>query len=757
LVFLALLCAPLAMVGASDDLNSVRGSGALLVLTVLAGIVGLWFARSRLAASKAAILGALVGMGLVTITAGRLIPSPLLLWRELGYAADWFQQARTGDVGWPLPFATTLAFIWQRLDDLGTRLWWWSQGLTTSGPAREPIAFQLMILIMAWACALFATWQIYRHRAVLVGLLPSGLAIATTAFFRGGLAVFYLVAYLGSTLSLLAMVHLWVKREQWDQTGTDYPQELLLELIFALAPSLVLILSLASFFPVIHPEQVRDAFWKLAEGPWSAVEQTSERLFGPLKGTGLGRTGAAGTLPQLHLLGSGPELGQQIVFYVSTNDPPPPLPQPSEPEPIDLGYPRRYWRSSTYDTYTGRGWTNGQLEQRPLAPGESLAPGQSSGPELRQQFEVIVPKGNFVYAANAPLRVDEPVQSWWRAPGDLAQLTGAIDSYTVLSLPPDPSIADMELAPATLPPSVSERYLSLPETIPPRVLDLAREVAGQAETAYDRTQAIEFFLRTYTYTLDLPAPPAEQDLVDYFLFDLQEGYCDYYASAMVIMARAVGVPARLATGYAQGSYDHDLERWVVTEKDGHSWAEVYFDGIGWVEFEPTAGQPALVRAGADLSRPAVPPLPPRTRRTPQVPWALLVLGGVMALLAAVVVYLWWPQRGATGSAEEIARNHHARLVRWGTRLGHPLRDGQTPFEYGATLSNTLHSRGQDSRLPQARQASVDAPLEVEHLTEPFVRAQYSAEPLANREAAEIQDVWNRLRRSLWWLWLGRRR
>ena len=87
------------------------------------------------------------------------------------------------------------------------------------------------------------------------------------------------------------------------------------------------------------------------------------------------------------------------------------------------------------------------------------------------------------------------------------------------------------------------------------MLDLAVEVVGDAETRYDGAKAIEYYLRAYTYTLDLPEPPTNRDLVDYFLFERQEGYCDYYASAMVVMARAVGIPARLASGYAQGTYD----------------------------------------------------------------------------------------------------------------------------------------------------------------------------------------------------------
>ena len=74
-------------------------------------------------------------------------------------------------------------------------------------------------------------------------------------------------------------------------------------------------------------------------------------------------------------------------------------------------------------------------------------------------------------------------------------------------------------------------------------------------TPYDRARAIELYLRTIPYSLDVPIPPAEHDVVDYFLFDLRRGYCDYYATAMAMLPRAAGLPAHVAVGYAAGDYD----------------------------------------------------------------------------------------------------------------------------------------------------------------------------------------------------------
>ena len=362
-----------------------------------------------------------------------------------------------------------------------------------------------------------------------------------------------------------------------------------------------------------------------------------------------------------------------------------------------------------------------------------------------------------IYAANAPYLSDSPLHAWHRAAGDLAFLTGEADPYTILSRAPEPTALQLRSRSpisGTIPPGMAERYGALPDTVPQRVIDLARDVAGDAPTRYDGALAIERYLRAYPYTLDLPDPPPERDLVDYFLFEQQEGYCDYYASAMVVMARAMGIPARLASGYAQGSYDHDARRWVVTEQDAHSWVEVYFEDIGWVEFEPTAGQAVLDRPGDQESATlSLPPLPPRSAPVWQrIPWGLVIIGGVAILLGALIIWLWRPRTAVT--ATQLVRDRQSRLLRWGARLGHSLHDGQTAQEYAQSLGQALRIRGRKARWSRARQSGNEAPPAVEKLTESFVRAQYSPKPITDREGWHIRQEWTRLRRHLWALWLA---
>jgi hypothetical protein len=287
---------------------------------------------------------------------------------------------------------------------------------------------------------------------------------------------------------------------------------------------------------------------------------------------------------------------------------------------------------------------------------------------------------------------------------------------------------------------------------------LAWEVVDQEETGYDQARALETYLRAYTYTLDLPPPPNDVDLVDHFLFSQQEGYCDYYASAMVVMARTVGIPARLAAGYAQGTYDHEGGRWVVTEQDAHSWVEIYFRGIGWIEFEPTAGQPALDRlGGAGQPRPDVPPIPPRALAWwHQIPWELIGIAALagLALIAIIGIYIWRRRQDLVPTALVVV-DRYGRLLEWGRRLGQPLRDGQTPLEYGHALSEALRTQAQSARWSKVRQAGFEAPQEIEFLVTRCIRTQYGSRPVPERTSWSIDRRWNQLRRRLWWLWLDR--
>jgi hypothetical protein len=136
---------------------------------------------------------------------------------------------------------------------------------------------------------------------------------------------------------------------------------------------------------------------------------------------------------------------------------------------------------------------------------------------------------------------------------------------------------------------IYNRYLQLPSELPDRVQALSLEITSSAENDYDRVRAIEAYLsNNYSYTLDPGSLPKDRDFVDYFLFDLKQGYCSYYASAMTVLVRSIGIPARYVEGYILPSEPIRGTTYEITNQQAHAWVEVYFEGFGWFPFEPTS-------------------------------------------------------------------------------------------------------------------------------------------------------------------------
>lgn len=175
----------------------------------------------------------------------------------------------------------------------------------------------------------------------------------------------------------------------------------------------------------------------------------------------------------------------------------------------------------------------------------------------------------------------------------------------------------------------TQEYTNLPQSLPPRVHELAWEVTAEAGNDYDRAVALVNYLRSgrWDYSLQTEITPQEEDFVDYFLFQQDRGYCVHFSTAFVVMARAVGLPARWVQGYSSGTRDGD--DYIVQNNNAHAWGEIWFDDYGWVPFEPTPGSSMYVlhpeeevEPGEEIepSEPSDPVLPinPNDPRLPDV-------------------------------------------------------------------------------------------------------------------------------------------
>ncbi len=258
----------------------------------------------------------------------------------------------------------------------------------------------------------------------------------------------------------------------------------------------------------------------------------------------------------------------------------------------------QYWRTSSFDRYTGEGWVRtGEsvpLDERPL----SSPPGETR--RLEQTFE-----------AEAPIQT---MPAAWRpvdvsgGAADTAQVTslGGLepaeqlepgDSYRVTSAVPDVTAESLAAAGSDDPEAIREQFTQLPESAPERVAGLTANITADASNRYETVRTIEQYLETNKeYSLDVDRP--EGNVADAFLFEMEAGYCTYYATTMVTMLRTQGIPARLTVGYVPGEQVDD-NRYVVRGFDSHAWVEVYFPGQGWVPFDPT---PAAPREQAERSR-----------------------------------------------------------------------------------------------------------------------------------------------------------
>ena len=171
--------------------------------------------------------------------------------------------------------------------------------------------------------------------------------------------------------------------------------------------------------------------------------------------------------------------------------------------------------------------------------------------------------------------------------------------YEGYSLLPAMNAAGLRAASAEYPEEIRATYLQLPR-LDPRIPELAKLITARSQTPFDRTITVENYLRSqFTYTLNLTGKPGNDPLA-HFLFETRAGHCEYFASAMAIMLRTLGIPTREVNGFLPGEYNDLGGDYIVRASDAHSWVEVYFPGTGWMTFDPTP--PGAEPSGGLFSR-----------------------------------------------------------------------------------------------------------------------------------------------------------
>ena len=713
----------------------------LLVMTVacaLTAVLAVEWVREDELIVPAAILGLSMGVGLGQRPlrgwlAWLFITIYGLLWATINVAGLWPTWAALMG-GWG---ALRLYWLGQGaifLDKMGG----WLRAVLAGNSSQETVAFVFGLVLLAWLLTAYVGWSAWRLKRPLLGLSLMGLAVAVNSYF-GAEAIGWTAAFIAVAGVTTGIIHYSNLEKTWQSNQVDYSTEIRNDLTaYAIIISLGLLI-LALSLPSFSISRLSAFF--LQQEVVKQAEAALTRAFGGIRQPGgrgsLSGGNNPGTMPRSYLLGNAPELQETVVMTAVVS--------PQLPANVI------HWRGLSYDVYTGRGWTISEERLEDFAAGSELPlPAVNEQTQFEQSVHWLLDDRVIRYTVGLPHQFDQDVVATWRGLNDLVRVQSAGGQvYAVVSQVTTASEGVLQTAVSPVPAVIQARYTQLPSDLPTRIHELAQEATKGAATPYEQAIALEDFLRQYRYSLDVPLPPRNADPVDFFLFEQQAGYCDYYASAMTVMARSLGLPARVAVGFlAQPPDETGMQ--TIRQVHGHSWTEIYFADVGWVEFEPTAVFPSPRAANFDVQEgaqgeladelPVTEPMPIPEADKPTFPWGRLAIVGLLGL-GLLIGWRRQQRVPTTGGVGWV----YGRLQQQAHYLGQPLLGSQTPTEFGEGLQVRLSIFGQSGRL---RQMVVQIQPQVHVLVRLFNGRQYGREGGGDEVAA---GIWRGLKRPLWLL------
>ncbi len=744
------------------DANWAAGLDILPGIALLGLLVGVIFARLHwLPGWLAHLLAAALGVALAVQRTGPTLVGEVE--REFGSNAaerltTWSDQASE---------IAIRAVIWLRI-------------LGAGGRGEDIVLFVVTLALLAWSLGYLTGWLLFRaHRPWLAVALSGAIILINYTFaFPKPDTLFFV--FLGAALLLLVYQYIAEQQQLWRVVQVEFPDYLAGRFLLAAALFCLLVITGTGLLPGNVTSEQAARVWNTIRRPFASAREAWNDAFSTINAP----PGTGGSFMMRGVEVGGPrQLGEAVVMRVQS--------------------PRyEYWRAVAFDRYTGRLWQNTVGERARAALGVATAEEARSPIGARRPLDQDAPAahelvtqtitlaqrrddglvmvGGHLNSVSLPVRVQHGYieEGGEQLPNfaEIASVTSdvALERSLTYSVTAYVSLVDeqsLRQAGSIYPGWVRGPYLQLPETLPARVGELARQVVEDAgaENPYDAAMAIQRYLRTLRYDESRPAPPEGRDWVDYFLFESRAGYCDDFATAMVAMLRTQGIPARWVQGYAGGTADPDSGDYVVRESVAHSWVEVYFPGYGWQRFEPTPAPYASVPV-----RPAFPdpsaedeesgPIsdnlgtstvddylrqleeqmqqsgasdPEAVMRELEAIRArerlrqLTAAGGALAILIGLAGLAWvalqWNLRSLTPAQAAFARL--TRLATWG---GLPQPPDATPHEYGATIARAV---------PGAR-----AP--VDRIVGAYVAERYSPPGRRSADPEELSHAWRSVRPSL---------
>ena len=695
--------------------------------TALGGLVlGFLSTRSRWPRVLRHLLGVLVGV-------------PLILW------------ATTRFIGSNLGWRDGLSVLAYHFDA-------WLRIAAAGETSTDTMVFVLLMAVLGWWLGYTSAWLVFGTHKVWQALALTGAAMLLIVYGSPPKIAPFFLLYVFCGVLLAVRLYVYKQEQSWEKAKAHYDRDIGFYFLRDGGLVLTVILVMVWVLPSLSSSSVLSDIWAQVEGPWHTMGDQWSRLFSGVRGY---RQDYENVPFSDQLALGGPiELGTDVVMWVQAEE-------------------GEYWRGAVYDKYNGSGWENTDELDAIVTPDRYLP--HEAEYELRHFIrQTITPNWSGtgqIFGLGQPATLDLPVEVRYSFTDPLAGdrqdpfsapvVVSLINSrvpigrdrpYVVISSASMADVASLRGAGDDYPAWVTQRYLQLPPTLPQRIGELAEEVAGPYDNAYDRATALQEYLRReIAYNEDIEPPPGDRDGIDYLLFDSQEGYCNYYASAMVIMARAVGIPSRLAVGYMGGDFDEETGWYEVRERDTHAWVEVYFPRYGWVEFEPTASEPPVGRPleaedtlrdelaelralRPDLDRPLErdlllqemdePSLGSLSKgRWERVGWAI---GFVLIVGSAGAATFWTFRKGRMRGTSEVERFYHA-MGTCGRILGVRAQACHTPHEYATLLAE---------KVPEGT-------LDIRRIATLYVQNRFSRYGIGLVEEEAAREAWRRLRRTLW--------
>lgn len=729
---LALLCLAASALASSMNISLLgQISAAFLPVAILAMGTAYWLGLGRWTARRSWALLLCVSLPIILLSASRTWPA---IWQILIHLPALLISAL-------FAFLTRqsldLSFFQAQLGDMMNQM---GAFLTALPPGSKGISLTLrevmwdvpLFLVCAWS-----GWWSSRRNTILIALIPSlGLQVFLLNFAHRPL---------GPTLQVgvFVLIFLMGLHQKWNLSASENKTQTKVRMkthvtVFLLASVLAMAAGWVPILPV--PEKPI----KPAKQEPTVIETIEKNVVQINAGPPAG-------LPRNHQINAPSADLMEVIFLANTGE----TPLTGKDE---MGFapvvPRYYWRWITYDLYNGKTWSSSPTTSASYSADQALF--EFKGEGYRMVHQTIIKASTtdkHLYWTGSLMDADQPMDTTWRAMplGEdpllsmdmLGSLTQA-QQYSADSLLPQYNETQLREASRDYPAEILEKYLALPrDTISQRVRDLAVTLTYQAQNPYDKAKAIEAYLRTYPYTLDVPAVPSSKEISDYFLFELKTGYCEYYATSMIVMARSIGLPSRMVIGYASSEYDTHTAQYIIREAYSHSWVEIYFPNIGWVEFEPTASQPLIDPPPVeDATLPIPLPSDSGGNRNGTVhqkhgyfPKGNPVFAVLPFILAVIGICLWYLYKQGLRLSYPTIGAMYQHIYHHGKKIHPEIPASATPSHFAERLNQKLNINHR-FLLPAADQLN--------HLTSLYLKETYSPRPITEGEQEQAVKIWQGL-------------